>query len=313
MDIWPFIEKQIGAGRTLVLIVVTQIKGSSPGRKGFKMAVLANGESRGSVGGGLMEYNLVKLALELLAGESREAFLKRQIHSPHAKEDASGLICAGEQTQAFIPLGPEDLDAISRIRQAADQGQQGKLLLSDKGITFKPQRGSGSSQPLKQVEIWYEEHIGPPDTLYLFGGGHISLSLSQIAGLTGFRVVVLDDRPGLPTMEVNEVAHQKKHIDYRAAASYIQHPHSSYVGIMTVSHSSDQMILEQMLGMPLKYLGMIGSKNKADKIFSNLRARGATEAALRKVESPMGIPIGGQTPAEIAVSILASLIKHRNN
>ncbi len=312
-------ETSLGKGNQLVLIVVTQVKGSSPGRVGFKMVVTSGGELFGSIGGGVMEYKMVELARATMGGQQQRPFLKRQVHSPDAGDDASGLICAGEQMHAFVPLNKDHLSVLQQLRYALGEGKECLLSLSENGMEIfeQPhQERQARWSPPKYVESaagWsYTETIRPPDTVYIFGGGHISVPLSQVCRMTGFRVVVLDDRDGLGTMTSNTHADEKRLISYSDAGKQIAHAPASYVCIMTVSHASDELILGQVAGLPLRYLGMIGSKNKVSKIFSNLQAKGITEDQLRQVDAPMGLAINSESPSEIAVSIVSKMIMEKN-
>lgn len=301
-----------------MLIVVIDVKGSSPGKKGFKMAVSSDGQLLGSIGGGVMEYNMVELAKTALHENQRQVFLKKQVHSPDAGKDSSGLICAGEQLHAFIPVGSdEEAETIRTILHMREHGKSCFINLSDSGLAvFNSDNFKDDAQMVNFADeetAWsYIEEIRPADTLYIFGGGHISIPLSQVCRMIGFRVVVIDNRPDLNTMASNDFAHKKELISYQDAASCIVHPATSYVCIMTVSHASDQHILEQIIKLKPAYLGMIGSRKKVEKIFSNLRQKGVSEYDLQKVDAPMGIPINSETPEEIAVSISARIILERN-
>ncbi len=312
--IWHFIEKRLSDNEPVMLIVVIDVKGSSPGKKGFKMVVASDGTCAGSIGGGHMEYAMVDLAREKLQEPGSKPFIKKQVHAAKAGKDASGLICAGEQLHAFIPLAMPELDKIRSLIQAQKKEMEGILELSSEGLYFQTNNGqpfAGMNEPA--ADDWhYAEKLSPPDTLYIFGGGHISIPMSQIFCMLGYRVVVLDDREHLVTMQKNTFAHDKKTIDYREAAAHIRHPETARVCIMTVSHATDQDILEQMLALPLKYLGMIGSKKKVQKIFSNLLAKGGSQEKLQRVNAPMGVSIKSETPEEIAISIAAEIIRQKH-
>lgn len=312
-------ETYLGKGGQLVLIVVTQVKGSSPGRVGFKMVVTSDGELLGSIGGGVMEYKMVELAKATMAGQYHRPFLKRQVHSPDAGDDASGLICAGEQMHAFVPLNENHLGILQKLRQALNEGIACLLRLSGSGMEVFEQHQQekwadfGAAGFSESAAGWsYTETVSPPDTVYIFGGGHISVPLSEVCRMTGFRVVVLDDREGLGTMTSNIHADEKRLISYNDAGKQIAHPPASYVCIMTVSHASDELILGQVVSLPLRYLGMIGSKNKVSKIFSNLQAKGIIADQLERVDAPMGLAINSESPAEIAVSIVSKMIMEKN-
>lgn len=318
MDIWSFSLSCLEAGHRLMLIVVVEVKGSSPGKKGFKMAVSSDGQLFGSIGGGVMEYNMVELARRLLADGHDELFFKRQVHSPDAGSESSGLICAGEQMHAFVPvMNDREADIVRTILRIREAGNSCIMHISDTGFeVFESEDYSESvhaaGHPGEESAWLYTEEISLPDTLYIFGGGHISIPLSQVCNMLGFRVVVFDNRSELNTLTSNSFAHKKEIITYSDAASHILHPPTSYVCIMTVSHASDQQILEQLIRLKPSYLGMIGSRKKVDKIFSNLMQKGVSESDLQAVDAPMGLSINSETPAEIAVSIAARIIMERN-
>ena len=103
MKHWQFIQQKLAQDQSVYLLTVIQHKGSSPGRQGFKMAVADDHEIFGSVGGGIMEYNLVELCKEFLQNHDPKPFIKRQIHKGTIV-DGSGMICSGEQTVIFYPL-----------------------------------------------------------------------------------------------------------------------------------------------------------------------------------------------------------------
>ena len=312
MDLWAFISEEINNGNRVMLITVVSVKGSSPGKKGFKMAVSSGGNIFGSIGGGVMEYKMVELAREKITDVMQPAFLKWQIHDPNAGKDASGLICAGSQLHAFVPLSTPDLQRLQALMSVNSDGVSRYLRLSSGGLELTRDIDLDISDAYEGDGWQYTEEVHPSKTLYIFGGGHISLPLSQIARLTGLRVVVLDDRKNINTMVQNSFAHDIKTIDYSKAAKFITHPQSSFVCIMTAGHGSDQLILEQMLQLPLIYLGMIGSKKKIQKIFSHLESKGFSAEKLLTVDAPMGIPINDELPEEIAVSIAAGLIRVKN-
>src|SRR5262245_35842603 len=115
LNLWQFIAKRLGRKEKVMLLVVAESSGSSPGRQGFKMAVGADGQLCGSIGGGIMEVKLAELAKARLKKEEPEAIVKRQIHRASAPLDRSGMICSGEQTVLFFSLGSEHLKAVRML------------------------------------------------------------------------------------------------------------------------------------------------------------------------------------------------------
>jgi xanthine dehydrogenase accessory factor len=316
MELWNFVHNHLADNERVILIVVIDTRGSSPGRVGFKMAVAEKGDFFGSIGGGVMEYNMVERAHRLLAEKCSETIIKRQVHDPGAEHDKSGMICAGEQTHAFIPLTSAHLNDITGILECIAGGGTGILSITMKDFHFSG--GETSDEPIvikynDEVSWEYKERIGLPDTVYIFGAGHISVPLSQILRMLNFRVVVFDDRKELSTFKANSYAHHKEIIDYKNIGNLVPEGPNSFVVIMSFGHKSDDVILRQMLAKKLGYLGMIGSKSKVGVIFDSLHKEGFTRENLSRVNSPIGIPIGSQTPAEIAISIAAKIIQTRNS
>ena len=315
MNIWKFIKEKLENKQKAILIVVIERIGSSPGKTGYKMLVAEDGSLEGSIGGGVMEVKMVDTARLMLSESVNKTSTKRQVHSPDAKEESSGLMCAGEQTHAFIPLNSSNLSAVNEIIQCLENDERGLLSLSPGGLSFSKGDYNEFSidSNIENKERWtYSEVIGIKDNLYIFGGGHVSIPVSQVFNMLGFRVSVFDNRENLSTIEKNSFAHKIQLIDYNEAGKYVRDGKSSHVAIMTVSHAEDYIVLKQMITKELGYLGMIGSKNKIKNIFDKLRTDGITQDLLDKVDAPMGLPINSITIQEIAVSIAAKVIKQKN-
>jgi len=316
MEIWNFIYHQLSKNKNVVLITVVERNGSSPGVVGFKMAVSASGEMEGSIGGGIMEYKMSNLAKTIAMEGNKNPFVKKQIHNPDAGDEKSGLICSGEQTHAFIPLNSSQLNEIKKIIDVLARGDNGVLNLTNNGLFFNENMKSEEPNQymFKNDDDWeYKEKIGLKDTIFIFGAGHISVPLSQVCLMLDFRVVVLDDRKNLSTFENNHFAHQKHIIDFKNIADIVPENQHSYVVIMSFAHKNDEVILEQMVNKNLKYLGMIGSKNKIKTIYDSLIQQGISEKNLSRVDAPIGLSINSKTPAEIAISIAAKIIQARNS
>ncbi|MBN2829240.1 MAG: XdhC family protein [Candidatus Cloacimonetes bacterium] len=145
--------------------------------------------------------------------------------------------------------------------------------------------------------------------LYIFGAGHCGVALSNLASHCGFKVTVVDSRKDWAIQEKHPQATECRIIDYSQADTIITHPEKSFAVIMTYGHQFDELVLEKIVNLPLKYIGMMGSKSKVEEVFSNLQAKGISMDLLKSVYAPIGIDIHSRTPWEIAVSIVAELIK----
>jgi xanthine dehydrogenase accessory factor len=128
-----------------------------------------------------------------------------------------------------------------------------------------------------------------------------------------FYIRVYDERKGLKTMVENEFAHEKHFIkDYTELRSTINSGRNYYVVIMTFGYRTDDVALRALLGKDFKYIGLLGSKSKVDKMFEDYRKEGIQEHWLQRIHTPIGLPIRSQTPEEIAISIAAEIIKVKN-
>jgi xanthine dehydrogenase accessory factor len=143
----------------------------------------------------------------------------------------------------------------------------------------------------------------------IFGGGHISLPLARIGKMVGFRVIVIDDRPEFANRERFPEADEIFAQDFSLVYPQLQINKSSYIVIVTRGHLSDETVLEWAVGTEAAYIGMIGSEKKVNTIFSHLQSKGTPREVLEKVHAPIGLDIHAETPEEIAISILAEVIK----
>ncbi|MDP8213712.1 MAG: XdhC/CoxI family protein [Candidatus Euphemobacter frigidus] len=159
-----------------------------------------------------------------------------------------------------------------------------------------------------QMDIFLDPILSP-ETLYLFGAGHISQSTAAIGKLLEFRVVVIDPRPEYNNAERFPDAESLMVEEYNNAFSRLSVDKNGYIVIYTPGHALDEQCLQLALGTKAKYIGMIGSKKKVKEIKERLSQKGVSRQKLNKVYAPIGLDIGAETPQEIALSILAEIIK----
>ena len=157
----------------------------------------------------------------------------------------------------------------------------------------------------------FVEPILPQPCLHIFGAGHISLAISKIAKIVGFRVVVIDDRAEFANANRFTEADEIFAGDFSEAFSKLNVGRSSYIVIVTRGHQFDAQILELAVKAGANYVGMIGSRKKNEAVFSTLLSKGIARELLEGVHAPIGLDISAETPEEIAVSIMAEIIKVR--
>jgi xanthine dehydrogenase accessory factor len=145
------------------------------------------------------------------------------------------------------------------------------------------------------VKVFLQPYL-PPSSLVIVGGGHIGRPLKVMGEAAGFEVRVVDVEAG--RADVPELAE-------------VDLTEDSFVVLITTDHISDEAALRHALTTPARYIGMIGSRHKCQTILDHLRADGFGEQALARVYAPIGLDLGGPTPEEIAVAILAEVIAVR--
>ena len=149
------------------------------------------------------------------------------------------------------------------------------------------------------------------ERLILCGGGHVSLELAHIAARLEFEVVVIDDRPEFANDARFPMVHQVLCMPFEEALDQLGSRDTDFYAILTRGHVFDKECLAHVLRGQYAYVGMIGSRTKVAAVYKALREEGFSQEMLDGVHSPIGLSIGGQTPAEIAVSIAAQLVQVR--
>jgi len=240
-------------GQPVALVTVVGTAGSAPRGMGAAMAVRADGSIAGTVGGGNLELDMVRHALEAIADGRPRRF----------SYDYSG--------------GPTE-----NLAKAC----------------------------IGKTELFVQPSPAPP-RLHVFGAGHIAVALAPIAQAAGFRVTVVDDRPDYADAARFPKGARVIAAPFADALRTLEFDERTYVVIVTYGHEQDQAVLAACLDRPWRYLGMIGSQAKVARVFRALGRHAAARRRLAEVRAPIGLDIGGRSPAEIAISIAAELVAVR--
>lgn len=313
IHLWNFIHYHISKNEPVMLIAVVHHDKGSPGKEGFKLAITRSGDSVGSIGGGIMEFNIFNKCRELLKKSLSVNKLETLYHNRKSSVNKSGLICAGSQTNYTLTLEKKDIKTIQQILKNLKENNPGKIIFSPKGISFV--RGKKNRQVFlfrfRNENNWvYEQTIGTEKILYVVGGGHVALAVSKVMSMLDFYVIVYDSRDDLQTMKENIYANKKFIQPFKKLGGLIKE--NSFVVIVTSGFESDKEALEQVINKKVKYIGLMGTKVKIKKIFNEAVKDGIKKELLRKVHAPIGIDINSDTPEEIAISIAAEIINEKN-
>jgi len=161
-----------------------------------------------------------------------------------------------------------------------------------------------------QVDLFLEP-IQSYETLFLFGAGHISQTTATVGKMLGFQVVVIDPRPDYNNPERFPDADLLIVKDYEVAFPELHITKDDYIIIYTPGHLLDETCLKFAVSTEAKYIGMIGSKKKSLEIKRRLVEGGISRERVEMTHTPIGIDIAAETPEEIAISILAEIIKFK--
>ncbi len=261
-----------------------------------------------------MEHKFVEMAKAKLAEDSLNGDVYKQVHDKAAAKNQSGMICSGEQTIFLYQPGQEDMASLTALIQSLKNDRNGCLQLTRNGIQFSEKEPSSNFYyETTDDDFLLEEKTGYKNQLHIIGGGHCALAFSKLMRGMDFYIHVYDNREGLNTLELNFYAHEKIFLEsYSELTGLVEGGENVYVVIMTFGYRSDDEALRALLGKQFKYMGMLGSKKKIEKMFNEYRAEHLDENMLKQIHSPIGVQVKSQTAEEIAISIAAEIIAVKN-
>ncbi len=199
------------------------------------------------------------------------------------------------------------------VNDALDALKKGQSVT--KGYSFNPKGTSPQAFGAicgGRVEVFLEV-IMPPERLIVVGGGHCGRALVRMASLLDFDIVVADDREEYSRSEDFAFPNVSQVLHLPATYEGLPLPdESTFVALVSKGFITDEAALRQVLNAPSAYIGMMGSVRKREVVFDNLRKDGVSEERLVAIHAPIGEEIGAETPEEIAVSILAEIIRVRS-
>lgn len=347
-DIYYEIEKILEKREKVALATLISRVGSAPRTIGAKYLIRSDGTSSGSIGGGCVEAEVWQEAQRVMEkGERR--ILHFDLTAEQLAE--GGLICGGNIDIFLEPLQGEFLaiyQEAAKVRQGGGsailatpisvgeplpRGGGSKVLLKTSGekVGFLSEGVELENKILKEGELLLKEKklkvmvlssedrkmeillepIFSEPTVYIFGGGHISEQLAPLAKKVHFKVVIIDDREMFANRTRFPEADEVIVSEFEKSFNQLNIGETSYIVIVTRGHLYDGFVLKQAVKTKACYIGMIGSKKKIRTLYQNLIEEGIAKDALARVHAPIGIDINSETPEEIAVSIVAELIKVR--
>ena len=338
LQIFQHAATLLRAGEQVTLVTVVKATGSTPGKAGYKMLVWNHGKQTcGTVGGGLVEAEMIEEATRLLSKPGSRTFRFKLGDAP---DDERG-ICGGSVELLVETFDREALPLFQDLVEAADRDEAAvllsiispeapprKMLIRDAvlpsaavdtefstevvtAINEVVAGGQGAVRTSAGDVHAFVESVAARPAVILFGAGHLSYHVARYAKAVHFRVTVYDDRSEYANAERFPDADEIIVADFGSVLDRVRIDGRSHVVIVTRGHRYDETVLEQTLRADARYIGMIGSRRKTRTIMDRLRQRGVGAEALERVFSPIGLHIGAVTPEEIALSIVCELVKVR--
>jgi xanthine dehydrogenase accessory factor len=329
------------SGRAFAVAIVLRSAGSTPRKAATKAIIDSSGAIRGTIGGGFVEAETQRRAVEAIRS-GRPLVFDFTLEGGRAEDDQP--ICGGTMRILVDPTVAGQRAAYAQVVEAERCRQRGILLTSVRvapspqtEVRWLPQDvvpadfGFPGSQAIRavlarqtpellvqdlpqeggQFEVLVEPLV-PAPLLVIAGGGHVGQALALQAGLVGFAVTVLDDRPEFTAPALYPTGVVTRCGDVARGLAEVPLVADTYVAIVTRGHQHDRAALAACIRQPAAYIGMIGSRRKVALIREDLLASGAASAAeFDRVYTPIGLDIGAQTVPEIAASIVAQLIAVR--
>ena len=320
-------------GEHAVIGAIVRSSGSAPRTSGARMLVRLDETLVGTLGGGALEGGCQQKAKELLDESNPDMFAELEFDLTDKTAAAEGMVCGGEVSVLLQKVTPAYLQHFIQLRDDFVKGVQAML------VTGLPKNGSAPQMyflhgtddcellmPLRkeilrknrrakflisdEEQEYFVEPLIHPGTVYLVGAGHVALATAHLASFTDFDVVVMDDREEFANSERYPEARKVIVLDTFNDCLNGLGP-DDYVVIVTRGHLHDRDVLAQALKTEAGYIGMIGSSKKRQAVYASLLEEGFSNNDLKRVYSPIGISIGGDTPEEIGLSIVAEMVKVR--
>ena len=315
---WKKVFSLLKEEQKVFLAMVVDHTIHSPGTTGAKLLVTENKEMMGTIGGGIMEYELVNRAQEILSNKNFIPEVHTLNHKKSGSGEQSGMICAGKQTNLYYVCEPhKDRKTVEEIVQVLSESQPAILSISLEGLSLQNQKLDMCDFQFNLTQDdnkWhYQEQLKNFNRIAIIGGGHCSLALSRVMKNLGYDVVAFDTRENISTLDQNNFADSIQIIDdYKKAASQINLPEKTDVVIMTTDVASDVCGLLGIFDKPFPFIGVMGSENKISEIKNRLKTEGISDNQLSRLTAPVGLPMVSNTPEEIAISVAAQLLQLRN-
>ncbi len=326
----------------IAVATVVATWGSAPRQAGAKMALTADGRVAGSVSGGCVEGAVVTEGEAVLA-HGRGKLLSFGVADETAWE--VGLACGGSIQVWVEPLAEEVYTAVTQLLRQKQAGAVATVLGGDDKLVgrklFMPSTGArvggidtavdeqliphlrqaiqqglphrftlAATSPASPLDIFIEVYLPPPQ-LIMVGGVHIAQALTTLAKVLGYHTVIVDPRQAFGSAARFAQADELLPLWPQKAFAQLVVNENTAVALLTHAPKIDDPALHAVLASPAFYIGALGSRNTHAKRVQRLTAAGFTAEQIGRIHGPIGLNLHAQTPAEIALAVLAEIVQVR--
>jgi xanthine dehydrogenase accessory factor len=345
--VYKAVGELLQAGEHAARATIIATTGFVPLPRHSTMFVTATGQRLGTVGHGDLDAAMQTAAQHVI--ETGQWRIEQYTVPEQAGVDY-GWYSGWSVEVLLAPLTPQDYAIWHTIGELLNSGQRGtlatvlaeqshaldgrrQLLMCDDGnrrgalgdVTleaFVAQRGPEVWQAERSLLEKYQmtdgstlqillEPVLPSPTLYVFGGGQISVCLVHVATLAGFQTIVVDNQPDFANATRFPTARATMVMEFEQVKDTFDFRPDDYVVLMTRGHRHDQQLLEQLYDCPARYLGVLGSQRRIAAVWQRLEDKGIDRPYLERVRAPIGLAIGAASPEEIALSIITEIVRER--
>src|SRR6266702_1923926 len=284
-EVLDFLALVLGEGQRAALATVVRVRGSAYRHEGAKLAVAEEGTTAGNVSGGCLEQDVREVALQVI--RTGRAELRSYCSSADEIEAWDlGVGCEGQVDVLFEPVG----ETWPRERALLGGDESGIYELAGHGV--------------------FIDVFEPPPQLVILGAGDDARPLARFAADVGFRVVVVDRRPGYLTRDRFPAAALLVESDGDRLAEALPLDPACHAVVMTHNFADDQAYLRVLVGTPVAYIGMLGPRQRTERILKNVTAAAPVDEG--RVYGPVGLDIGTDGAEQVALAVIAEILAVRS-
>jgi len=326
-----FVTAARTAGKRVALATVVRVRGSAYRHEGAKLAVADDGGTAGNVSGGCLEQDVREVALQVIRTG------KPELRSYCSSADAVAAWDLGVGCEGQVDVYVEPAAARPRERARLDErrpfvacgvmpGKGEQLIVTSDGaegdlgpkdlnarVATKAREllatGESGIHEIAGRSIFFDVLVPPPQ-LVVLGAGDDARPLVRFAADVGFRVVVVDRRPGYLTVDRFPAAAALIHSAGDELDNALSLDAECYAVVMNHNFADDQAYVRALLKTPVGYVGMLGPRQRTERILSNLAAEGPIDEG--RVYGPVGLDIGTDGAEQVALAVIAEILAVRS-